>query len=123
MRAGMAVLDLAGQDADPLLRDGVNGYRVRAGVQACLARLLELYADRDLLQQLRNAAHQIAGAPASEAVAFEAYVALLDEMLDELRNRRYEKPPPLYSDPVLGALSLPPMFQTDPAALGFKVPP
>ena len=122
MHAGLAVIAIAqGADVNDLFQDGVQGFRVprSGGVQACIARLGQLAQDRDLLERLRYAAHQKGSGVAGTGDVCDAYAALLSEMFDELRSLAYQKPAPLFVDPVLGALSLAPMFQLEPDRLGF----
>ena len=88
-------------------------------MQACIARLSQLAQDRDLLERLRYAAHQTSSGVAGVGDPCDTYAAMLSGMFDELRSLAYEKPAPLYVDPVLGALSMAPMFQLEPDRLGF----
>jgi hypothetical protein len=43
-------------------------------------------------------------------------------MLHELGSGFYVKPAPIYTDPVIGAISLPPLFATSPSHLGYPNP-
>ena len=121
MHAGLAIIAVA-QDAEvnDRVQHGVHGFRLpRGSAQACVARLSQIGRDRDELERMRSASHQTGlGAP-DAADVFDAYAALLKQMFDELRSRTYKKPAPLFVDAVLGALSLPPMFEADHDRLGF----
>ena len=121
MRAGLAVIAVTKSgDADNRLQDGAHGFWAPlATVQTCVDRLGRLARDRELLERMRKAAHETGRSAPDAAQVSDTYAALIGEMLEELRSRSYTKPEALYADPVLGALSLPPMFQMDPAQLGF----
>jgi glycosyltransferase involved in cell wall biosynthesis len=125
MSAGVAVIALAQDaDADQRLCDGVQGFLVPVGsVQTCVERLGRLAADRELLERMRNAAHETVRSAPDVREVCEAYAVLISEMLDALRSRTYAKPAALYVDPVLGALSLPPMLQMETVRLGFAKNP
>jgi glycosyltransferase involved in cell wall biosynthesis len=125
MCAGLAVVMVAKDaDADKPLRDGIQGFRVpMANVQTCVERLGRLAADRGLLEQMRCAAHDAGRSAPDFQQVCDAYATLVAGMLDALHSRSYTKPPPLYVDPVFGALSLPPMFHLEPGEMGFSKKP
>jgi glycosyltransferase involved in cell wall biosynthesis len=121
MCAGLAVITVAkDDDADSRLQDGIQGFCVpMASVQTCVERLGRLAVDREQLERMRSAAHQTGLSAPDAAQVSDAYAGLIGEMLEELRSQSYVKPAPLYVDPVLGALSLPPMFELQADRLGF----
>jgi glycosyltransferase involved in cell wall biosynthesis len=124
MSAGLAVISIdRPRDRDPRLVDGVQGFIIpTANVQQCVGRLVELDRDRDRLQGMRQAAFDIAQTLPNEVEVGDAYAALVDEMLHELRSGFYAKPAPIYTDPIIGAISLPPLFATSPSHLGYPNP-
>ncbi|MFI4889118.1 MAG: glycosyltransferase family 4 protein [Steroidobacterales bacterium] len=125
MSAGLAIITVAKDDeAENLLREGIDGFSApMASVRTCVECLGQLARDRDLLERMRGAAHQTGHSAPDAAQVCDAYAALIEEMLEELRSRAYAKPAALYVDAVFGALSLPPMFQMNPVTLGFAMKP
>ena len=123
MCSGLAVITLA-KDPDKRVRDGIHGFCTpMASVQTCVERIGQLAGDRELLERMRTAAHETGSSAPGAAQVCDAYAALIGEMLEELRSRSYAKPVALYVDPVLGALSLPPMVRLDSVQLGFPKNP
>jgi glycosyltransferase involved in cell wall biosynthesis len=125
MCAGLAIIAVAPDvEATQRVREGVEGFLVRsARVASCIVCLQKLAADRELLENMRLAAYEAGQRAVDGPAMLDAYAALLDEMLGELRSGHYAKPPPMYRDPILGALSLPPLFQLAPDQLGFPRSP
>ncbi len=125
MCAGLAVIAIAKDaDSDKRFHDGIHGFSApMAGVQTCLERLGLLASNRELLERMRSAAHQTGSSSPDAAQIGDRYAALIEEMLAELRARAYVKPAPLYIDPIIGALSLPPFFHLENARLGFPTKP
>lgn len=121
MAAGLSVLVASPDEAAvELVQDGVHGYRLGAcNVRLCVTRLRQLAEDRALLDRLRIAAHETGRrAPCAPQVC-DSYATVLDAMFAELRSGTYQRPAPLYVHPVIGGLSIPPLFLVDPGKLGF----
>ena len=120
LRSGMAVIELSWRAASPV-SDGVNGFRLApAGPAECAARLRELARSPGLLDRMRAAAWRTGGEPPGpDDDPLDAIARLLSEMIAEIESGRYRKPAPVYQHELLGALSLPPGFMVDAAALGY----